>query len=73
MGRTDRKRERQEYIERERENNTDREKMGERESERVKKKQRQRQRGTDRQTVSKVCRVRLDRRGRGLAGMKILT
>ena len=36
MGKTDRKRERQEYIERERENNSDREKMGERESERIK-------------------------------------
>ena len=57
------------HRERERENNTDRKKMGERESERVKEKQRQR----GRQTVSEVWRVKLDRRGRGLAEMKILT
>ena len=48
MGRTDRKRERQEYIERD-ENNSDREKIGERESEKVKEKQRQRGRQTERE------------------------
>ena len=44
--------------------------MGERESERVKEKERQRGRQTDR---VRGMESELDRRGRDLAGMKILT